>query len=130
MTVRQFGSARIDVNGVFRSLSGGVTVKVGDYLDADGNYFITEKKQHFTSDSSPLRKAFVPEISIPIQALEGFDIYQLIDSSSVNINVSFGGSTYSVVGGYIASDGVEINSENGEVSGIMVTGGKFRKITL
>jgi hypothetical protein len=33
------------------------------------------------------------------------------------------------VGGFVTSDGVEINSGNGEVTGLMVTGGKFRKIT-
>jgi hypothetical protein len=49
MTVPQFGSARLDYNGAFRSLSSEVTVKVGDYLDEDGNYFVTEKKQHFSN---------------------------------------------------------------------------------
>jgi len=130
MTISQFGSARLDYNGAFRNLSGEVTVKVGDYLDEDGNYYITKKKQHFSSGSSPLRKAFTPEISIPLQALEGFDVNQIISGKTVNLNVSFGGSTYSVVGGYVTSDGVEINSGNGEVTGLMVTGGKFRKITL
>lgn len=129
MTVPQFGSAKLDYNGAFRNLSGEVTVKVGDYLDEDGNYFITEKKQHFTNSSSPLRKSFTPEISLPIQALEGFDINQIIGGKTVNMNVSFGGSTYSIVGGYVTSDGAEINSSNGEVGGLMVTGGKFRKIT-
>jgi hypothetical protein len=129
MTVPQFGSARLDYNGAFRNLSSEVTVKVGDYLDEDGNYFVTEKKQHFTNSSSPLRKAFTPEISMPLQALEGFDVNQIISGKTVNMNVSFGGSTYSVVGGFVTSDGVEINSGNGEVSGLMVTGGKFRKIT-
>jgi hypothetical protein len=129
MTVPQFGSARLDYNGAFRSLSSEVTVKVGDYLDEDGNYFVTEKKQHFTNSSSPLRKAFTPEISIPLQALEGFDVNEIINRKTVNLNVSFGGSTYSVVGGFVTSDGVEINSGNGEVTGLMVTGGKFRKIT-
>jgi hypothetical protein len=129
MTVPQFGSARLDYNGAFRSLSSEVTVKVGDYLDEDGNYFVTEKKQHFSNSSSPLRKAFTPEISIPLQALEGFDVNEIINRKTVNLNVSFGGSTYSVVGGFVTSDGVEINSGNGEVTGLMVTGGKFRKIT-
>jgi hypothetical protein len=129
MTVPQFGSARLDYNGAFRNLSGEVTVKVGDYLDDDGNYFITEKKQHFTNSSSPLRKAFTPEVSIPLQALEGFDVNQIISGKTVNMNVSFGGSTYSIVGGFATSDGLEINSGNGEVGGLMVTGGKFRKIT-
>ena len=129
MTVPQFGSARLDYNGAFRNLSGEVTVKVGDYLDDDGNYFITEKKHHFTNSSSPLRKAFTPEVSIPLQALEGFDVNQIISGKTVNMNVSFGGSTYSIVGGFATSDGLEINSGNGEVGGLMVTGGKFRKIT-
>lgn len=129
MTVPQFGSARLDYNGAFRNLSGEVTVKVGDYLDEDGNYFITEKKQHFTNSASALRKAFTPEVSIPLQALEGFDVYQIISGKTVNMNVSFGGTTYSIVGGFVTSDGVEINSGNGEVTGLMVTGGKFRKIT-
>ena len=129
MTTPQFGSARLDFNGVFRNLSAEVTVKVGDFLDDNGDYFITEKKQHFTNSSSPLRKAFTPEISIPFQALEGFDVNQIISGKTVNMNVSFGGSTYSIVGGFVTSDGAEINSGNGEVSGLIVTGGKFRKIT-
>jgi hypothetical protein len=129
MTVPQFGSARLDYNGAFRNLSGEVTVKVGDYLDEDGYYYITEKKQHFTNSSSPLRKAFTPEVSIPLQALERFDVNQIINGKTVNMNVSFGGSTYSIVGGFATSDGLEINSGNGEVGGLMVTGGKFRKIT-
>lgn len=130
MAVPQFGSARLDYNGAFRNLSGEVTVKVGDYLDEDGNYFTTEKKQHFSNSSSPIRKSFTPEISIPLQALEGFDVNQIISGKTVNMNVSFGGSTYSIVGGFVTSDGLEINSGNGEVTGLMVTGGKFRKITL
>lgn len=129
MTVPQFGSARLDYNGAFRNLSSEVTVKVGDYIDEDGNYYTTEKKQHFSNGASPLRKAFTPEISIPLQALEGFDINQIINNKTVNMNVSFGGSTYSVVGGFATSDGLDINSGNGEVSGLMVTGGKYRKIT-
>lgn len=130
MAVPQFGSARLDYNGAFRNLSSEVTVKVGDYLDEDGNYFTTEKKQHFSNSASPLRKSFTPEISIPLQALEGFDVNQIISGKTVNMNVSFGGSTYSIVGGFVTSDGLEINSGNGEVTGLMVTGGKFRKITL
>lgn len=130
MTVKHFGSAKLDYNGAFRNLSDQVTVKVGDYLDEDGNYFTTEKKQHFSNSSSPIRKAFTPEISIPLQALEGFDVNQIISGKTVNMNVSFGGSTYSIVGGFVTSDGLEINSGTGEVTGLMVTGGKFRKITL
>ena len=130
MKVPYFGSARLDYNGAFRSLSSEVSVKVGDYLDEDGNWFTTEKKQHFTNSSSPIRKAFTPEITLPIQALEGFDVYEIVRNKTANLNVSFGGSTYSVVGGFAAtSDGTDINSGNGEVGGLTVTGGKFRKIT-
>lgn len=130
MTVKHFGSARLDYNGAFRNLSAEVMVKVGDYLDEDGYWYTTEKKQFHNGGATALRTAFTPEVSIPLQALEGFDINQIVQSKTVNMNVSFGGSTYSIVGGFATSSGLDISSGTGEVSGLTVTGGIFRKITI
>lgn len=130
MTVNYFGSARLDYNGAFRNLSADVVVKVGDYCDEDGNWYNTEKKQLHNGGAIALRTAFTPEVSIPLQALEGFDINQIVQSKAVNINVSFGRTTYSIVGGFATSSGLDISSGTGEVSGLTVTGGIFRTITI
>jgi hypothetical protein len=131
MSQKYFGSAKLDYNGAFRNLSEKITVKVGDFFDEeDGKWYETEKNQPFSGTAMALRKEFTPEINLPLRALEGFNVYEIVNKRTVNLNVSFGGSTYSIVGGFVfSSGGLGIESDNGDLTGLTVTGGTFRIIT-
>lgn len=129
MAQKSFGSARAIYNGVSYPISNEVDVTHGDfYDDSTGLWFNTAKQQH-NLGAEALRTPFSPEITFPFQAVEGFDIASLFSSPNVNYNVTFGGSTYSIVGGFRISDGVKIPSGTGLVEGITITGGVYRKIT-
>lgn len=133
MSNENFGSARVIIDGKGVPIYGDVKVKFGDYLDTNnGQWYVTEKKQLIdgggSSSAVPLRKAFTPEIMIPRQGKESEIASLKLTSGIINAQVSFGGVTYSVTGGFIATDGLEINSGSGEISEFTITGGVYREL--
>lgn len=129
MSCSGYGTAEFRVNGTAYTLRGNVTLTTGSYFDGVNYYENTEVENHSASNPVTItRKPVSPKAEFTIaDDGDGSALLQLTAAGcNANITFTIGNNVFTFTNAAILGR-ASINSENGEVSGLSVTGGTFRQ---
>lgn len=124
-----YGTAEFRVNGTAYTLRGSVTIITGSYFDGVNYYENIEVENHSRSNPVTITSKVVsPKGEFTIADDENGASLSQLTASGCNSNITFtiGNNIFTFTNAAIIGR-ASLNSENGEISGLSVTGGKFRQ---
>lgn len=129
MSCSGYGTAEFRANGVAYTLRGNVTITTGSYFDGTNYYENMEVENHSSSDPVTItRKPVSPKAEFTVaDSGDGLALTQLTAAGcNANITFTIGNNVFTFTNASLLGRAA-LNSENGEVSGLSVTGGIFRQ---